>query len=171
MNKTLLSLLTITALNLPVVAQTAPAPVQLATTPTVTAASLSLSAANRITVLAVNNCAQGGYNVTATVVDRAGVTLAVARAENAGVHTVDASFRKAYTSASLRNTTAAVAESLQKNPLSADLARVKDFLIVPGGAPIRVGNAVVGAIGVGGAPSGLIDEKCATDAVKTVLEP
>ena len=28
---------------------------------------------------------------------------------------------------------------------------------------------VVGAVGVGGAPSGTIDEKCATDAVATVL--
>lgn len=147
----------------------APAPVQLATTPTVSTASLSLSAAVRVAQLTVQNCAQLGYNVTATVVDRAGITLAVARAENAGPHTVDASFRKAYTSASTRNTTAALAENLRNNPASAELANIDRFLVLAGGAPIRVGGAVVGAVGVGGAPSGATDEKCGTDAVRTVL--
>ncbi|WP_102127497.1 GlcG/HbpS family heme-binding protein [Deinococcus planocerae] len=157
------------ALSLPAaLAQTAQ-PAQLATTPTVTQASLSTSAAVRIAQLAVQNCAQGGYNVTATVVDRAGVTLAVARAENAGPHTVDASYRKAYTSASARNATSAIAENIRNNPASAELARIDRFLVLAGGAPIRVNNAVVGAVGVGGAPSGTIDEKCATDAVTTVL--
>ena len=149
-------------------AQTAP-PVQLATTPTVTQASLSLSAASRIAQLAVNNCAQLGYNVTATVVDRAGITLAVARSENAGPHTVDAAYRKAYTSASARNTTAAIAENIRNNPATAELARIDRFLVLAGGAPIRVGGAVVGAVGVGGAPSGAADEKCGTDAAATVL--
>lgn len=150
-------------------AQTAQ-PVQLATTPAVTQQSLSLSAALRIAQLAVNNCAQLGYNVTATVVDRSGVTLAVARAENAGPHTVDASYRKAYTSASARNTTALIAETIQKNPGVTELARIDKFLVLAGGAPIRVGNTVVGAVGVGGAPSGMVDEKCGTDAVAAVVK-
>lgn len=147
-------------------AQPTPAPVRLATTPTVSAASLSLNAAHRIALLAVNNCAQQGYNVAATVVDRAGVTLAVARAENAGPHTIGASFGKAYTSASARNLTSAMSQNLANNPTLAD---IPGFLILAGGVPVRVSNAVVGAVGVGGAPSGLIDEKCAADAIRTVL--
>lgn len=147
-------------------AQTTPAPVQLAQTPTVPVNTLSLSAANRVAMLAVNNCAQRGFNVTATVVDRMGVTLAVARAENAGPHTVDASLRKAYTSASARNLTSEMAKNLATTPTLAD---IPGFLVLAGGAPIRVGGAVVGAVGVGGAPSGLTDEMCATDAIKTVL--
>lgn len=147
----------------------APQPVQLATDPTVAPPSLTLSAALRIAQLAVDNCARQGYFVAATVVDRAGVTLAVARAENAGPHTVDASYRKAYTSASARNTTAAIAENIRNNPALAELARIDRFLALAGGAPIRVGNVVVGAVGVGGAPSGAIDEKCGTDAATTVL--
>ena len=166
MKKLLLSL----ALGSTALAQTAPPqPVTLATTPTVPQASLSLPAAVRIVQLAVQTCAQQGYNVTATVVDRAGITLAVARAENAGPHTVDASYRKAYTSASVRNTTAGLAENIRANPAQAELARLDRFLVLAGGAPIRVDNAVVGAVGVGGAPSGTIDEKCATEAVATVL--
>ncbi|WP_104992148.1 heme-binding protein [Deinococcus sp. NW-56] len=171
MNRTLLAAL---ALSLPAaaLAQTAPAaqpappPVQLATTATVTQASLSLAAALRVAQLTVQNCARQGYNVAATVVDRAGITLAVARAENAGPHTVDASYRKAYTSASARNLTSALAQNLANTPTLAD---IPGFLILAGGVPVRVNNVVVGAVGVGGAPSGLTDEKCAVDALTAVL--
>ncbi|MFC4640138.1 GlcG/HbpS family heme-binding protein [Deinococcus hohokamensis] len=151
-------------------AQTAPsptpAPVQLATTATVQHPTLSLAAANRLAMQAVSLCAAQGYNVTATVVDRMGVTLSVARAENAGPHTVDASLRKAYTSASARNLTSAMASGLAANPTLAD---IPGFLVLAGGVPVRVNNVVVGAVGVGGAPSGLVDEKCAADAIRTVL--
>lgn len=165
MKKMLTALLTVSAVSL-AAAQTTPTPIQLATTATVSPASLSLSAANRIAMLAVSNCAQLGYNVTATVVDRSGVTLAVARAENAGPHTLGASYGKAFTSASARNLTSEIAKNLPNNPALAD---IPGYLVLAGGAPIRVGGAVVGAVGVGGAPSGLTDEKCGTDAVATVL--
>lgn len=148
-------------------AQTAaPAPVKLADTNTVPAASLSLNAANKMAMLAVQNCAAAGYNVAATVVDRAGVTLAVARAENAGPHTVGASFGKAFTSASGKNLTSEMAKNLPNNPALAD---IPGYLVLAGGVPVRVDNVVVGGVGVGGAPSGMIDEKCAADAIKTVL--
>lgn len=163
--KTLTALLTVSVFSL-AAAQTMPVPVKLATSVTVSPASLSLSAASRIAVLAVSNCAQMGYNVTATVVDRSGVTLAVARAENAGPHTVGASYGKAFTSASARALTSDIAKNLPSNPALAD---IPGYLVLAGGAPIRVDGAVVGAVGVGGAPSGLTDEKCGTDAVTTVL--
>lgn len=164
MHKILVTL-TVSALSL-AAAQTAPAPVTLATAVTVAPPSLSLSAATRIATLAVNNCAQLGYNVSVTVVDRSGVTLAVARAENAGPHTLGASLGKAFTSASARALTSDIAKNLPANP---GLADIPGYLVLAGGAPIRVDGAVVGAVGVGGAPSGLIDEKCGTDAVATVL--
>ncbi|WP_212648422.1 GlcG/HbpS family heme-binding protein [Deinococcus hopiensis] len=147
-------------------AQQAPAPVNLATTPTVQVTALSLDAANRLAMQAVAQCAAAGYHVTATVVDRSGVTLAVARSENAGPHTVGASYGKAFTSASGRNLTSEMAKGLQNNP---GLAAIPGYLLLAGGVPVRIGAAVVGAVGVGGAPSGLIDEKCATDALKAVL--
>ncbi|GHG08363.1 hypothetical protein GCM10017783_21180 [Deinococcus piscis] len=147
-------------------AQQTPAPQSLATTSTVSATSLSLNAANKIALQAVQNCAAAGYNVTATVVDRAGVTLSVARAEGAGPHTVGASYGKAFTSASGRNLTSEMAKNLPGNPALAD---IPGYLVLPGGVPVRVGGAVVGAVGVGGAPSGMVDEKCAADAIKSVL--
>jgi uncharacterized protein GlcG (DUF336 family) len=46
---------------------------------------------------AVKACAKDNYNVSAAVVDRAGVLRALLRADNAGVHTPEAARRKAYT--------------------------------------------------------------------------
>lgn len=147
-------------------AQTPPAPVPLASTPTVQVTTLSLDAAVRLATRAVANCAAAGYHVTATVVDRSGVTLAVARSEQAGPHTVGASAGKAFTSASGRNLTSEMARGLPGNP---GLANIPGYLLLAGGVPVRVNGAVVGAVGVGGAPSGLIDETCAADAIATVL--
>jgi uncharacterized protein GlcG (DUF336 family) len=165
MKRILSTLLSVFAVPL-AAAQTTSIPVKLAATATVSPASLSLSAASRIATLAVSNCAQLGYNVSVTVVDRSGVTLAVARSENAGPHTLGASLGKAFTSASARALTSDIAKNLPSNP---GLADIPGYLVLAGGAPIRVDGAVVGAVGVGGAPSGLIDETCGVDAVATVL--
>ena len=62
--------------------------------------NISLALANQIAAEAVAACAANGYNVAATVVDRAGTVRAVQRADNAGPHTLASSERKAWTSAS-----------------------------------------------------------------------
>jgi uncharacterized protein GlcG (DUF336 family) len=36
--------------------------------------------------------------------------------------------------------------------------------------PLRMGNEVIGAVGVGGAPSGQIDEQCALTALDKVKD-
>ena len=65
--------------------------------------NMSLELANQIAAAGVAACSANGYNVTTTVVDRAGTVRAVQRADNAGPHTVAASLGKAYTSASAKN--------------------------------------------------------------------
>src|SRR3989344_2134675 len=69
--------------------------------------NISLDLATQIAAQTVATCSANGYNVTATVVDRAGTVRAVHRADNAGPHTLEASRLKAYTSASAKNTTLA----------------------------------------------------------------
>jgi uncharacterized protein GlcG (DUF336 family) len=132
--------------------------------------NMSLDLANQIAAATVAACTAGGYNVTATVVDRAGTVRAVQRADNAGPHTIAASFGKAFTSASARNTTLAMMEGAQKNPAAANLVYIPGFLLVGGGVPVRVGNDVIGAVGVGGAPGGHLDEQCATAALDKVKD-
>ena len=132
--------------------------------------NISLALANQIAAEAVAACAANGYNVAATVVDRAGTVRAVQRADNAGPHTLAASERKAYTAASARNTTSAMMETAQKNPAAANLVHIPGYLLLGGGVPVRAGNDVIGAVGVGGAPGGHLDEQCAVAAIDKVKE-
>jgi uncharacterized protein GlcG (DUF336 family) len=132
--------------------------------------NISLDLANQIAAATVAACAADGYAVTATVVDRAGGVRAVQRADNAGPHTIGASQGKAFTSASAKNTTMAMMENTQKNPAAATLVHIPGFVLVGGGVPVRVGNEVIGAVGVGGAPGGHLDEKCAMTALDKVKD-
>lgn len=132
--------------------------------------NISLELANRIAGATVAACSEKGYSVTATVVDRAGVIRSVQRADNAGPHTVAASFQKAFTSASARNTTLAMMETAQKNPGAANLTDIPGFLLLGGGVPVKAGSDVIGAVGVGGAPGGHLDEQCALAALESVKD-
>lgn len=131
---------------------------------------ISLALANEIAGATVAACSASGYAVTATVVDRAGGVRAVQRADNAGPHTLGASQQKAFTSASAKNTTLAMQDGSQKNPAAANLVYIPGFLLLGGGVPIRVGNEVIGAVGVGGAPGGNLDEQCAMTALEKVKD-
>ncbi len=132
--------------------------------------NMSLELANQIASATVASCTAAGYAVTATVVDRAGTVRAVQRADNAGPHTLGASQQKAFTSASAKNNTLAMMEGAQKNPAAANLVYIPGFLLVGGGVPVKVGNEVIGAVGVGGAPGGHLDEQCAVAAIDKVKE-
>ena len=130
--------------------------------------NMSLALANQIAAEAVAACTANGYSVSATVVDRTGTVRAVQRADNAGPHTLASSERKAWTSASAKNTTQAMMEGAQKNPAAANLVYLPGFLVLGGGVPIKSGNEVIGAVGVGGAPGGHLDEQCANAALDKV---
>lgn len=132
--------------------------------------NISLELANQIAAATVASCSAAGYNVAAAVVDRAGSLRALQRADNAGPHTLSSSQAKAYTSASAKNTTTAMMEGAQKNPAGANLVYMPGFLLLGGGVPIKAGNEVVGAVGVGGAPSGQIDEQCALAGIDKVRD-
>ena len=106
--------------------------------------------------------------VAATVVDRSGSVRAVMRADNAGPHTLAASQDKAFTSASAKNNTLAMMEGAQKNPAAANLVNIPGFLLLGGGVPIKIGNDTIGAVGIGGAPGGHLDEQCAIAAIDKV---
>ena len=77
---------------------------------------------------------------------------------------------KAFTSASAKAPTTAMLENVQKNPGAATLVNIPGFLILGGGVPIKVGNEVIGAVGVGGAPGGHLDEACANAGIAKVAD-
>ena len=132
--------------------------------------NMSLDLANQIATATVAACTANGYAVGVTVVDRAGGVRAVQRADNAGPHTLAASLQKAFTSASAKNNTLAMMEGAQKNPAAANLTDIPGFLLLGGGVPVKVGNETIGAVGVGGAPGGHLDEACAVAALDKVKD-
>ncbi|HNP27717.1 MAG TPA: heme-binding protein [Nitrospirales bacterium] len=132
-------------------------------------AVLPLSLATKAASAAVEQCTKDGYQVSAAVVDRAGVVRALLREDGAGPHTVDSSRKKAYTSASLKRPTAELGELIAKMPAVQALRDMNEnMLILGGGLPIEIGGEVVGGIGVGGAPGGHLDAACAQAGLETI---
>ena len=130
--------------------------------------NISLDLATQIAAQAVATCSANGYAVTATVVDRAGTVRAVQRADDSGPHTIDSSRLKAYTAVSARESTSAMMERVQKNPAAANLTHIPGYLLLGGGVPVKVNNYVIGAVGVGGAPGGHLDDQCAVAGIAKV---
>lgn len=127
--------------------------------------NLSLAQANALANGAVQACLAKNYQVTVTVVDRAGVIKAVQRTDNAGPHTVKASEMKAYTALSTKNASGKVMEAAQSNAGAQNMRDVPGFLLLAGGLPVKEGDEVIGAVGIGGAPGGHLDEACAQAAI------
>jgi uncharacterized protein GlcG (DUF336 family) len=132
--------------------------------------AISLILANEAAAAAVQFCRGKGWAVSAAVVDRAGQLKALQRDDGAGPHTIDSSRRKAFTAASARTNTSAMVETVQKNPGAANLTQIDGFLILGGGIPIRSGEEVIGAIGVGGAPGGHLDDQCAEAGIAKIRD-
>lgn len=132
--------------------------------------NISLALANEAATAALQFCSAKGWKVSVAVVDRAGQLKTQLRADDAGPHTLDSSRRKAYTAASLRESTSKLLEIVQKNPGAATLPTIDGLLILGGGLPIRVGDEVIGGIGVGGAPGGHLDDQCAEVGIAKIRD-
>lgn len=130
--------------------------------------NISLNDANAITAAAVTACVADGYNVAVTVVDRAGNIKAVQRTDKAGPHTIEGSYKKAFTALSAKAPTSKIMTNAQNNPAAANMTDMPGFLLLAGGLPIKSGEEVIGAIGISGAPGGHLDEICATKAIEKV---
>ncbi|HHA1515678.1 TPA: heme-binding protein [Enterobacter bugandensis] len=132
---------------------------------TLTQKNLSLTQANALATSAIQSCATKNYQVAVTVVDRAGVVKAVQRMDNAGPHTVKASEMKAFTALSAKNASGKVMEAAQSNAGAQNMRDIPGYLLLAGGLPVKEGDEVIGAIGIGGAPGGHLDEACAQAAI------
>ncbi|MEH6633518.1 MAG: heme-binding protein [Halopseudomonas aestusnigri] len=127
-----------------------------------TAPYLPLEMAEKAAQAAVAQCKADGYNVSVAIVERSGATKVLLKADGSGPHTVGSSTGKAFTAASMGRATLGLANFL-KDHRELDGLRDMDprMIILGGGLPIKFNGKLVGGIGVGGAPGGDKDEKCA----------
>ncbi len=113
---------------------------------------LTAEAALEMVQAASKEARKGQLAVSITVVDRSGQTLAVLRDHRAGVHTLRASYKKAYTANSQKRETAEIAKGIKDGSIPEDIRYLdENMLMMDGGVPIVVNGIVVGGIGVGGA--------------------
>jgi glc operon protein GlcG len=94
-----------------------------------------------------------GVAVVIAVVDRAGNPLALLRMDAAPLFSVEVAEKKAWTAAAGRAPTDAMRTAFNADPtlLHALAPKIDRLMAVGGGAPVRAGGAVAGAIGVSGA--------------------
>ena len=119
---------------------------------------------------AMDSCRKQGYQVAVAVVDRSGLTQVLLRDRFAGAHTVEVATNKAWTAASFRTPTSALAAETQPgNPMSG-LRNLPRFLAAGGGLVIEGGGSFLGAIAVSGAPGGDADDACARVGIKAISD-
>jgi len=130
---------------------------------------LATSVALQIAQTAYDVCTQQGHHVSVTVVGEEGQTLIALRGDGSSPHTFENSQRKAYTSRTFRAPSGDIAQRVKDNP-SLGLVHLAGVIAIQGGLPIKVGEQVIGGVGVSGAPGGEKDEACAKAALDKVAD-
>jgi uncharacterized protein GlcG (DUF336 family) len=121
---------------------------------------LSLAAALTIATTAADLCKSQGYAVSVTVVGRNGEVILQMRGDNAPPHTMENSFRKAYSARTFRVPSGELVQRVKDNP-TAPFVHLSNVVAAQGALPIKAGDDVIGSVGVSGAPGGEKDEVCA----------
>ena len=114
--------------------------------------------------------AELGIAVTTVIVDAGGSILAVSRMDNALVISPKFAFAKAYTAATLRMATDAIAPyAVEGKPyFGINTLFGGELTTMAGGLPIRISNHIVGGIGVGGSADTNQDLLCAQEALNVL---
>jgi uncharacterized protein GlcG (DUF336 family) len=133
-----------------------------------TVKQLSLELAADIAQRAVQQCRKAGYQVSAVVVDRSAAVQVVMRDALASRFTVEIAQKKA--NAVVLSGVASSTFRKSRADIRAEMDHVDGILMLEGGLPIRAAGALLGAVGVSGAPGGDKDEACATAALAAVQE-
>ncbi|MEO8935739.1 MAG: heme-binding protein [Burkholderiaceae bacterium] len=131
--------------------------------------NVSLELANALVSATLAACHADGRHAVVAVVDRGGNLVAVQRDDSVGPHNTAAAERKAFTALSTRTPTRLLAERARANPDSQNLNTIDSLLLIGGGVPLKVGQDVIGAIGVGGSGGAEQDEGCAIKGIARVL--
>ena len=118
---------------------------------------------------AIDTCKANGFAVSVTIVGRVGEIIVQVRGDGAGPHTVENSFRKAYTSRTFRVSSGEWTKNLANNPTRGPQF-LTNVIALQGALPVKVGDDTIGAVGVSGAPGGEKDEVCVQAGLDKVAD-
>lgn len=140
-------------------------PIQASPSPTLSVKRLTMESASAAAQGAIAECRKQRVQAAVTVVDKNGIVQAVLRDTLAPPVTLDISKMKAYTAANF-----SVDTSTMDRQANSPIGRIDGLVTSAGGVVINIGGVIYGGIGVSGAPSGDIDEKCAKAGLAAIAE-
>ncbi len=129
---------------------------------------MSMELAQDIALKSVRICREQGYNVSAVVVDRDGITQVILRDTLASRFTIELARRKA-NAVTLSGASGSDFRRARQD-IRDEINSVSGLLMLEGAVPIRAGGSLLGAVGVSGAPGGDKDEACAAQAVASLQD-
>lgn len=130
---------------------------------------LTSSIAMTIAQTTIETCKANGYAVSVTVVGRNGEIILQVRGDNTGPHTIENSFRKAYTARTFRSPSGDLVTRLKADP-TLGLIHLNNVIANQGALPIKIGDDTLGAAGASGAPGGEKDEACVKAGLDKVAD-
>lgn len=132
--------------------------------------TLSPELALEVAQAALAECRRRDWQVAVAVVDRAGQTQVMLRDRFAGPHTPTTASGKAWTAVSFRtNTTDLIGMTAPGQPQAA-VRNLPGAVVLGGGVLIESRGAIVGAVGVSGAPGGDADDTCAKAGIEKIRD-
>jgi uncharacterized protein GlcG (DUF336 family) len=151
----------------------------LAETGLLTQKALSIDMALTMAQAGIAKCRVQGYKCGVTVLDATGNVMISYADDGAQLQRKEASHKKAYTALVYRRPSREVVEGWAKKAKNADIPLAEGTIPSPpfegtiamgGGLPIKVGNEVIGAISISGAPGWPKDEECAAAGIAAVAD-
>jgi uncharacterized protein GlcG (DUF336 family) len=129
---------------------------------------LTVDVAQTIAQEAMAKCRADGYKVSVRVVDHANIEKAFVRDDGAGMATVQVATMKANSVMAFGRPSGPPPNLPAGAPVPAPV--VPGTINAMGGVPIKVGDQVIGAVAVSGAPGGDKDAACANAALTKVSD-
>jgi uncharacterized protein GlcG (DUF336 family) len=129
---------------------------------------LTIDVAQTIAQEAMMKCRADGYKVTVTVVDGANMMKALLRDDGAGMATVEVGRMKANSVMAFGRPSGPPPNLPPGTPAPPPV--VPGTINAMGGVPIKVGDQMIGAVAVSGAPGGDKDAACANAALAKVAD-
>lgn len=129
---------------------------------------IGLELARDIAMGAVEACRKDGYNVSAVVLDRAGNVQVALRDTLAARHTLEIAERKA--GMTIMSGIGSGEFRAARGDIRPELNHMAGLIVMDGALPIRAAGALIGAVGISGAPGGDKDAACAAAALRKVEE-
>ncbi|MCG6870549.1 MAG: heme-binding protein [Gammaproteobacteria bacterium] len=129
---------------------------------------MTLDLARDVATAAVEACRKKGYQISVVVVDRSATPMVVMRDVFASRFTTELAERKA--NAVILSGTSTTEFAKNRADIRQEMNLVDGILVLDGGLPIQASGALVGAVGVSGAPGGEFDAECAQKGIDAVEE-